>query len=74
MSSPMEAMSRRPSGVASLLLQFRQTASGTEIRAGSSDTGDTGWFDQEAADATDDLLFGSGLLRIVRNRARVRLL
>jgi hypothetical protein len=39
MSRSLEGTSGKPSGVASMLLQFRQTTSGAEIRAGSPDAG-----------------------------------
>jgi hypothetical protein len=71
---PLQATSGRSFGIAAVLLQLRQTPSGAEIRAGASDAGHSSWIDQEAADAAEDLLFGNGLPRIMRNPAGVRLL
>jgi transposase-like protein/IS1 family transposase len=65
MSRPLEATSGRASGITSVLLQFRPTASGAEIRPGSSDAGYAGGIDRKAPDVTRDLLFGSCLLRMV---------
>jgi hypothetical protein len=73
MSCPLEATSGRTSGITPVLLQFRQTTSGAQIRVGNSDTGHAGWTDQKAADAAEDLLFGGSLSRMVQDRARVRL-
>src|SRR5688572_16123530 len=42
MSSPLEGTSGRASGIASVLLQFRQTTSGAKIRTGNPDAGHTG--------------------------------
>jgi hypothetical protein len=56
-----------------MLLQFRQTTSGAEIRAKSPDASHTGRIDQKAADVTGDLHFGDGLSGIGRDRDRVRL-
>src|SRR5439155_197496 len=61
MSCPLEATSGRTSGITPVLLQFRQTTSGAQIRAGNSDAGHAGWTDRKAADAAEDLLFGSSL-------------
>ena len=74
MSRSLEATSGRASGIAAVLLQFRQTTSGAEIRAGNSDAGHTGWFDRKAADVTEHLLFENYLSGIVRDRLCVRLL
>ena len=74
MSRALQATSGRSFGIAAVLLQPRQTPSGAEIRAGASDAGHSSWIDQEAADAAEDLLFGNGLPRIMRNPAGVRLL
>ena len=74
MSRALQATSGRSFGIAAVLLQPRQTPSGAEIRAGASDAGHSSWIDQEAADAAEDLLFGNGLPRIIRNPADVRLL
>ena len=73
MSRPLEATSARAFGITLVLLQFRQTASGTEIRAGTSDASHTGWIDPKAANAAGGLLLGNSLSGIVRDRARVRL-
>jgi hypothetical protein len=67
MSRPLEETSRRASGTTAVLLQFRQTTSGPEIRAGTSDAGHAGRIDRKAANAAEDLLFGSSLPRIVRD-------
>ena len=56
-----------------MLLQFRQTASGTEIRAGTSDAGHAGRIVRKAANAAGDLLLSNSLSGIVRDRARLRL-
>jgi hypothetical protein len=74
MSRPLEGTSGRASGVTSVLLQFRQTTSGTEIRVGTSDAGRTSWIDRKAADVTGDLLFGNSLSGNLRVPARVCLL
>jgi hypothetical protein len=74
MSCPLEGASGRASGIASVLLQFRQTTSVLEIRAGNSDAGHAGWIGGKAANVTANLLFGNRLSVIVRDRARVRLL
>jgi len=73
MSRPLEATSGRALGITPVLLQFRQTAQGTEIRAGTSDAGHGGRIDRKAANASGDLLLGNSLSGIVRDRARVRL-
>ena len=73
MSRSLEGTSGKPSGVASMLLQFRQTTSGAEIRAGSPDAGHAGWIDPKAADVPGDLLFWDNLFGIGRDRAPVRL-
>jgi hypothetical protein len=70
MSRPLEGTSGRASGVASMQLQFRQTTSGAEIRAGSSDADHTGRIDQKAADLTEHFLFGNSLSTIGRDRVR----
>ena len=56
-----------------MLLQFHQTTSGAEIRAGSQDAGHAGWIDPKAADVPGDLLFGDSLFGIGRDCAPVRL-
>src|SRR5215831_2400589 len=48
MSRPLEGTSGRASGITAVLLQFRQTASGTEIRAGTSDASHAGRIDRKA--------------------------
>ena len=73
LSRPLEATSGRAFGITPVLLQFRQTISSAEIRAGSSDTGNAGGIDRKAANVTRDVLVGIRLPRIVRD-ARVRLL
>jgi len=73
MSRPLDGASGRPHGVASMLLQFRQTTSGAEIRTRRPHASHTGRIDQKAADVTGDLHFGDGLSGIGRDRDRVRL-
>jgi hypothetical protein len=46
MSGPLDGTPGRPSGITEVLLQFRQTPSSAEIRAGTSDAGHTGWIDE----------------------------
>jgi hypothetical protein len=71
MSRPLEATSGRASGITAMLLQFRQTASGAEIRTGYSDASHAGWIDRKAADVPGDLRFGNRLSSNVRNRVGV---
>jgi hypothetical protein len=71
MSRPLEATSGRASGITSVLLQFRASTQGAEIRAGHSDTSHAGGIDWKAADVTGDLLFGNGLCVNLQNRSRV---
>src|SRR5262249_34594053 len=71
MSCPLEGTTGRASGIASVLLQFRQTPSGAEIRAGNSDAGHTGRIDRKALDVTDDLRFGNRLSAILQDLARL---
>ena len=52
LSRPLEATSGRAFGITPVLLQFRQTISSAEIRAGSSDTGNAGGIDRKAANVT----------------------
>jgi hypothetical protein len=45
LSGPVQAISRRSSGVSSLPLQSREASPGLEIWTGSQDTSPTGWVD-----------------------------
>jgi hypothetical protein len=71
MSRPLEAPFGRASGIASVLLQFRPSAQGAEIRAGRSDTSYAGGIDRKATDVTADLLLGNRLCVNLRNRRPV---
>jgi len=72
--SPVEGMSQRSLGVASLLLQFRQASPGTEIRAASQDTIPAGWAGQEGADVEGSLLCSNCFLGTKKDPVRVGML
>jgi hypothetical protein len=74
MSRPLEATSGRPPGTIAVPLQFHQTTSGTELWAGTADTGHAGWIDGKATDAAGDLLFGNSFRRNMPLRVPARLL
>jgi hypothetical protein len=60
MSRSLEATSGRASGITSVLLQFRQTPSRAEIRAGDSDAGHASGIERKAANVTGEI-FCSGI-------------
>ena len=64
-------MSRRSPGLASLLLQLRETSQGVEIRVRSQDTGPAGWACQEAANVQGDLLLGVAFWGAAKCHVRV---
>ena len=66
----MEGASRRSPGVASLLLQLRETSQGVEIRWRDEDTSDASWANYPTADVKGDLPVSDGSLVVGESQAR----